>query len=247
MRNILVSLAIFGVAFGENIYTDGSSDLRACIGDGLASFDFPCEVRELHFSNEIQADVKPTAPKSVVVGFKEKQKSGSFTVFCEIKSYTVVLTKGKECENKKVVIDTTMKSIPISDKDADFSKEAFLNNARGLMAGMVNGKAVRGYEIKPINITTFLNDDDFLKVEFSTLYQSGTLVGYVGKVKNLSKYIDKKIVLHKIMQKGWVMLYIDGMRDKEIVLRPQEERSIYLIALTSGTNSLYPVKVQGGQ
>lgn len=230
-RVILGVLAGFTIAFGEALYTDGKSDLRICVKpESLASIDLPCEVKELYFSNEIQADVKAKAPKSVVLGLKEGEKEGTLTAVCKDYSYTFIIKAGKNCDNHKVVVDRRIQEGKDIDT-ASFDKQTLLNNARGLMRAMIRGEAVRGYEIKPFNVVSVINNDDYLKASFSVVYDGANLVGLIGKIKNYSKYIDKQIDIPKMMQKGYVLLYVEGMEGERVKLMPQEERRIFIVAL----------------
>lgn len=233
MKKLMFSvLGVFTLAIGETLYTDGTSDIETCVKPKvIASIDFPCIVREVYYSKEIQADVKPKAPKTVVFALKEG-KDGALTAVCKDYSYTFVIKEGKDCDNHKVLIDKRL----VQGKQLDitnFDKESLLNNARGLMKAMIKGEAVRGYEIKPFHAVSVINNDDYLKAHFSVVYDGSYLVGFVGKIKNYSRYIDKQVDASSIMQKGWVLLYIDGMEKGKVKLMPQEERSIFVVAIKS--------------
>lgn len=231
----LLMFVVVGSSFGEVLYTDGRMDVRTCIPSGaIGSIDVPCEVSDLYFSDEIEADVKPTSPKSVVFGLKEKKKSGVITIACQDRSYSVVVVSGKDCDTKKVIVDKR-DSVKVPSDNSVFSNEEMLNNARGLLKGMIRGESVRGYEVKPLNKITVINNDDYFKAYFDVVYVGSGLVGYRGKIKNLSKYIEKSIRLKDFMQKGYVLVYIEGQSDERVVFRPNEERQVFIVAMKSNT------------
>lgn len=232
-KMFFVLLVATGISFAENLYTDGSSDIKTCIASGtLASVDVPCGVEEVFFSEEVEADAKPGSPKTVVFGLKEKKKSGSLTIACKDRSYTLIITSGKDCDSKKVIVDRRDRQ-QVKVDATEFNTEALLNTARGLLKGMISGQHVRGYEIKPITRLVLINNDDYLKAVFDTVYDGSGLVGFSGRIKNHSKYIDKQIDIKRIMQKGYILLYIEGLNEEKITLKPQEERRIYIVALKS--------------
>lgn len=231
MKKLLLILAFVSYSFSEVLYTDGNIDIRTCLmPKTIASIDLPCEVKELYFSNELKADVKPKAPKTIVVAIKEDKTSGSLTAVCKDTSYSFIFKVKENCESYKKVVDKRF--VKKEEVDAsNFSKEYIINEASKVMKGMVKGIAVRGYEIKPFKITKIVNNDDYLKLHLDIAYDGSFLVGFKGKIKNYSSYIDKQINIRKLMQKGWVMFYMDGLKSENIVLKPNEEREVFIIAI----------------
>lgn len=241
MRKLLLSLAMFSLANAEVLYTDGNMDIETCLmPKTLTSIDFPCEIKELYFSNELKADVKPKAPRTVVVAIKEDKKSGSLTAVCEETSYSFIFKVDESCENYKKVVDKRF-SKKEEIAGSNFSKEYIVNESSKVMKAMVKSISVRGYEIKPFNITKVVNNDDYLKLHLDTVYDGSYLIGFKGKIKNYSDYIDKKINVRKLMQKGWVMLYIDGLENENIVLKPNEEREIFIVAIKDRLSIPYSI------
>ena len=228
----LVSFGLgFGGVFGENVYTDGTTDVRVCVmPERIASVDLPCDVQAIYFSQEIQAEIKPKAPRTVIFGLMDKKKEGSLTAVCKDVSYTFIIKSDPKCDNHKVLIDKRF-TVKKDVDEATFNKEYVLNQARGLLKGMINGEAVRGYEIKKFNKEVIINDDDYLRAKFNTVYVGGNLIGFVGRIKNYSNYVDKVVNVKKLMQKGYILLYVKGLEDESIKLSPKEEREIFIVAI----------------
>lgn len=238
MRKIIAALLVVGIAGAEVLYTDGSHDMRTCIPVGrTASIDFPCQITDLVYPDGVEATASQTSPKSVAVMLTDK--TGSLTVFCKDRSYTIQLSEGKKCDLHKRVVDTRIRDRGIGDREASFDKEELLNEARTLMKGMVKGVAVRGYEIRPLHVKQVINNDDYLKAEFKEVYIGSSLVGFKGKIRNYSKYIDKKVSVDELMRRGYVLLYIQGMEGKTVVLQPEEEREIFIVAERGRTKLPY--------
>ncbi len=239
MKKVLAVLLTVSISFAEVLYTDGTSDIRTCLKPKtLTSIDFPCEVKELYFSNEVQADIKPKVPKSIIVALKEDKETGSLTAVCEKTSYSFIFKAKDRCDSYKKVVDKRfVKGEDI--KGSRFEKERIINQANSLMKGMIKGVPVRGYEIKPFNVTKIVNNDDYLKMHLNTVYDGSYLVGFIGTIKNYSRYIDKQINLKKLMQKGWILLYIEGLEGESITLVPQEERKVFIVALKKHSSIPY--------
>lgn len=229
MKRILAVLLLFSFSFAEVIYTDGTKDIETCVvKDKTANIDLPCPVKDLYFSPEIEASITQQTPNTITFVLREKE--GSITAVCDKFSYTFLLKAKDKCDNHKVIKD---KRIQIGKKlkETDFDKEELLNRARGLLRGMVKSEPVRGYNIKPFKFETVINNDDYFKANFFAVYEGGRLVGLIGKIKNYSQYITKKINVRDLMRKGFVLVYIEGMEDEVVSFEPEEERYVFIVAL----------------
>ena len=217
------------IAFSEILYTDGTRDIRTCAEkEKIGSIDFPCPIREVIYSRGIEAHINQKAPKTV--SFLLEGEEETITAICKNYSYTLVIKAKDKCDNRKVIKDRRI----VEAKDIDvskFNKEYILNQARNLMVGMIKGVPVRGYEIKPINKEVVIDYDDFFRAKFFKIYDGAYFIGFIGKVKNYSKYITKKFDIKKMMGKGYVLGYIENIDNK--VFQPQEERTVYFVVLKS--------------
>jgi len=236
VRKSLAGLLIATSVFGEVLYATDGRDFQVCVEKNKTfSIDFPCNVTDVYYTPELDADVKKTAPMTVVGVLTED--TGSLTAVCKNRSFTFVFRAKEGCDNHK-----TIRGLHTSGKPLDegkFNYQSLLNRARGLMKGMIRGESVRGYRIKPIKVKTVLNNDDYFRAEFNQIYEGSRLVGFVGTIRNYSKFIDKVFDAKKMMKKGYVLLYVEGMESPVVKLKPEEERKIFIVALKGKTKIPY--------
>ncbi len=224
-----LSLSLIGFSQAGTIYTSGSSDIEICVKEKkTASIDLPCNITDLYFSSEVDAQVTQKSPKTIA--FILKKEEGSITAVCKDIGYTFIISSGEKCDNHYEIKD---KRIQEGEKieGAEFDKEELLNETRTLLKGMIKGKAVRGYNIKPFNIESVIDNDDYFKVRFFLLYDSGRIIGLVGKVKNYSEYFTKTLNLREFLKKGWIAVHVEGMNGEVIKIQPEGERTIFVVAL----------------
>jgi len=240
MKRLVISaiLCAASLSYAEKIYTDGSTDIKTCgIKDQVGSVVAQCKITDIYFTG-MEANISATSPN--VVSYILNEDTGSLTIACKDKAYTFIFKASDKCDNQKFIIDKTnianiVKTVPVEDNSV-------VDEAKELMRDMVNGVVSRGYDIKPVKAQIVVANDDYLKINIQTIYLGGQLNGYVGTIKNLSKFVSKRIYLPNLMEKGWVMVYIEGMNDKDIELKPEETRRIFIIAMPNANKLAIPYR-----
>jgi hypothetical protein len=240
MKRLILSvvLGFVSLSYAEKVYTDGTSDIKTCgIKDQVGSIVAPCKITDIYFTG-MEANISATSPN--IASYILTEDAGSLTISCKDKAYTFVFNAEKKCDNHKVIVDKT--NIPKVDKVPPTEENSVVDEAKELMKSMVNGVVSRGYDIKPTKAQMVIANDDYLKVNIDTIYIGGQLNGYVGTIKNLSKFISKRIYLPNLMEKGWIMVYIEGMDGQDIELKPEEARRIFIIATPNADRLTMPYK-----
>jgi len=240
MKKLIVSaiLGFVSLSYAEKVYTDGTSDVKTCgIKDQVGSIVAPCKITDIYFTG-MEANISATSPN--VASYVLTEDTGSLTISCKDKAYTFVFKSSDKCDNHKFIIDKT--NVAKIDKAPPAEDNSIVDEAKGLMRDMVNGVVSRGYDIKPVKAQIVVANDDYLKINIDTIYLGGQLNGYVGTIKNLSKFISKKIYLPNLMERGWVMIYIEGMDGKDIELKPEETRRIFIVATPNADRLNMPYK-----
>jgi len=238
MKRLILSFLIPAVSFAEVLYTDGTKSIQTCVkSKQVATIDLKCPVQDIYFTPEIKAEIQKQTPETVA--FVLNGKTGSLTAVCKGISYVFEIKSGKNCDLKKVVWDLRFHKKE-DVKVSEFNKEELLNKARNLLAGMVKGKLVRGYDLKAVKIESVINDDDYFKIKINTVYLGGRLIGYAGTITNYSKYISKTLNIPDVMKKGYVLFYVEGMNDKEVVFKPEESKQVFIVALKNAEANKIP-------
>lgn len=240
MKRLIVSmvLGLASLSYAEKIYTDGTSDIKTCgIKNQVGTVVAPCKITDIYFTG-MEANISATSPS--VVSYVLTEDAGSLTVSCRDKAYTFVFKADKKCDNHKFIIDKT--NIPKVDKSLAIEENSIVDEAKELMKDMVNGVVSRGYDIKPVKAQLVVANDDYLKINIDTIYIGGQLNGYVGTIKNLSKFVSKRIYLPNLMEKGWILVYIEGMDGQDVELKPEEERRIFIVATPNADRLTMPYK-----
>jgi hypothetical protein len=240
MKRLIVGavLGLISLSHAEKVYTDGTSDIKTCgIKDQVGSIVAPCKITDIYFTG-MEANISATSPN--VVSYILTEDVGSLTVSCKDRAYTFVIKADKKCDNHKFIIDKT--NIAKADKSLPTDENSIVDEAKELMKSMVNGVVARGYDIKPTKAQIVVANDDYLKINIDAIYLGGQLNGYVGTIKNLSKFVSKKIYLPNLMERGWVMVYIEGMNDKDVELKPEESRRIFIVATPNADRLTMPYK-----
>ena len=232
MKRLIIGaiLGITSLSYAEKIYTDGSTDIKTCgIKDQVGSVVAQCKITDIYFTG-MEANISATSPN--VVSYILNEDTGSLTIACKDKAYTFIFKASDKCDNQKFIID---KTVPVEDNSV-------VDEAKELMRDMVNGVVSRGYDIKPVKAQIVVANDDYLKINIQTIYLGGQLNGYVGTIKNLSKFVSKRIYLPNLMEKGWVMVYIEGMNDKDVELKPEESKRIFIVAMPNANKLAIPYR-----
>jgi hypothetical protein len=240
MKKFVVSaiLGFVSLSYAEKVYTDGTSDVKTCgIKDQVGSIVAPCKITDIYYTG-MEANISATSPN--VASYVLTEDAGSLTISCKDKAYTFVFKSSDKCDNHKFIIDKT--NVAKIDKAPPTEDNSVVDEAKGLMRDMVNGVVSRGYDIKPVKAQIVVANDDYLKINIDTVYLGGQLNGYVGTIKNLSKFVSKKIYLPNLMERGWVMVYIEGMDGEDIELKPEETRRIFIIATPNADRLNMPYK-----
>lgn len=244
----IVIATIFTTAltsYAEKVYSNGSGTVKACVSpNAIASINIPCKIVNLYFSNSIHANAKPQTPKTVVFGFKSGEMSGSIVTVCKNRSYTFIINAQQGCSNNITLLDKTLAGT--YKNPSQFNKQNLVNQANALMRAMVRQEPIMGYSRKPFQEVSEVQGDKYLNAYFTEVYDGAFLVGYVGYIKNNSDYISKKVDIPKIMNKGFVLLYIWGMNGDKVKLTPQEERPIFIVALKRNTGVPVMGPLNGG-
>jgi hypothetical protein len=240
MKRLIVGvvLGLVSLSYAEKIYTDGTSDVKTCgIKDQVGSIVAPCKITDIYYTG-MEANISATSPN--IASYVLTEDSGSLTISCKDRAYTFVFKAEQKCDNHKFIVDKT--NIPKADKTPPVEDSSIIDEAKELMKSMVNGVVARGYDIKPAKAQIVVANDDYLKINIDTIYLGGQLNGYVGTIKNLSKFVSKRIYLPNLMEKGWIMVYIEGMNDKDIELKPEESRRIFIVATPNADRLSMPYK-----
>jgi hypothetical protein len=240
MKKLIVGivLGLVSLSYAEKIYTDGTSDVKTCgIKDQVGSIVAPCKITDIYFTG-MEANISATSPN--VASYVLTEDTGSLTISCKDKAYTFVFKSSDKCDNHKFIVDKT--NVPKVDKTPPVEDNSIIDEAKELMKDMVNGVVSRGYDIKPVKAQIVVANDDYLKINIDIIYLGGQLNGYIGTIKNLSKFVSKKIYLPNLMEKGWIMVYIEGMDGKDIELKPEEARRIFIIATPNADRLNMPYK-----
>lgn len=240
MKRLIVSmvLGLVSLSYAEKIYTDGTSDIKTCgIKNQVGSVVAPCKITDIYFTG-MEANISATSPN--VVSYVLTEDAGSLTISCKDKAYTFIIKADQKCDNHKFIVDKT--NIPKVDKSLPTEENSIVDEAKELMKDMVNGVVSRGYDIKPVKAQLVVANDDYLKINIDTIYIGGQLNGYIGTIKNLSKFVSKRIYLPNLMEKGWIMVYIEGMDGQDIELKPEEARRIFIIATPNADRLAMPYR-----
>lgn len=240
MKRLIVGvvLGLTSLSYAEKVYTDGTSDVKTCgIKDQVGSIVAPCKITDIYFTG-MEANISATSPN--VASYVLTEDTGSLTISCKNKAYTFVFKAEQKCDNHKFIIDKT--NIPKIDKTPPIEDNSITDEAKELMKDMVNGVVSRGYDIKPVKAQSVVANDDYLKINIDTVYVGGQLNGYVGTIVNLSKFVSKRIYLPNLMEKGWVMIYIEGMDGQDIELKPEESKRIFIVAMPNADKLAIPYK-----
>lgn len=240
MKRLIVGvvLGLTSLSYAEKVYTDGTSDVKTCgIKDQVGSIVAPCKITDIYFTG-MEANISATSPN--VASYVLTEDTGSLTISCKNKAYTFVFKSEQKCDNHKFIIDKT--NIPKIDKTPPIEDNSITDEAKELMKDMVNGVVSRGYDIKPVKAQSVVANDDYLKINIDTVYVGGQLNGYIGTIANLSKFVSKRIYLPNLMEKGWVMIYIEGMDGQDIELKPEESKRIFIVAMPNADKLAIPYK-----
>ena len=240
MKRLIIGavLGITSLSYAEKIYTDGSTDIKTCgIKDQVGSVVAQCKITDIYFTG-MEANISATSPN--VVSYILSEDAGSLTIACKDKAYTFIFKASDKCDNQKFIIDKT--NIAKIDKTVPVEDNSVIDESKELMRDMVNGVVSRGYDVKPVKAQIVVANDDYLKINIQTIYLGGQLNGYVGTIKNLSKFVSKRIYLPNLMEKGWVMVYIEGMNDKDVELKPEESKRIFIVAMPNANKLAIPYR-----
>jgi hypothetical protein len=240
MKKFIVgmTLGLISLSYAEKVYTDGTSDIKTCgLKDQVGTIVSPCKVTDIYYTG-MEANISTTSP--FVVSYVLTDDIGSLTISCKDKAYTFVLKAENKCDNHKFIVDKT--NIPKIDKTRPVEDNSIIDEAKGLMKDMVNGVVSRGYDIRPVKIQSVVANDDYLKINIDTVYVGGQLNGYIGTIKNLSKFVSKRIYLPNLMEKGWILVHIEGMDGNSVDLNPEESRRIFIVAMPNADRLTLPYK-----
>jgi hypothetical protein len=240
MKRLIVGavLGLISLSYAEKVYTDGTSDVKTCgIKDQVGSIVAPCKITDIYFTG-MEANISATSPN--IASYVLTEDTGSLTISCKDKAYTFIFKSSDKCDNHKFIVDKT--NIPKIDKTMPVEDNSIVDESKELMRSMVNGVVSRGYDIKPVKAQVVVANDDYLKINIDTIYLGGQLNGYVGTIRNLSKFVSKKIYLPNLMEKGWIMVYIEGMDGKDVELKPEETRRIFIVATPNADRLNMPYK-----
>jgi hypothetical protein len=244
-RLVALSLAITtGILGAIEIPTDGTKAVEVCVPKNLMfSIQTPCPVLDVYFTRNIKANISRTSP-NVITGFLFGAE-GTLTLSCGKKSYTLIVKAGdeKKCDAFIKLIDFSLQAKDLTV--SDFDKEKLINYANALMVAMVKGENLRGYERRPYMGLSVVDNDDYLRIKWKEVYVGGLLIGFVGEVENLSSYFTKNFNVKRIMQKGWVEVYVEGWEHLDnsepvIELLPLEKKEIFVVMLRNYAKDKYP-------